>query len=654
MINFLKNNSIINLKKINFEALFISGTLAFNFFVIVSIFLAELNLFSFAFPLAIAVLLIYLALLSYLYFINKARFVISNSEIYAVAIVFVFCMLNSIFFHEPLTGGRDDGVYANEAVNLSKTNNLFIQNPIAATFPGFVQTANGQIPQFYIGYPIFIATIVKFIGLEGIKFSNFPLIFIGLISIYLLTKKLTSSSLAIATIIIISTTYPFFWFTRKPFTENFALMLTWFDLLILSKGIIENKSSYLMLSLIPATTSLVVRVESIPFFCLQFALIFFLQLRKKLFDYAGWIFLLSSILLIPAIIYYLKFDTVYTSNLLKQSRNILFNVSSQGVFSTSDITTISPSASAGNIVEKNQPMLAFVILQLYNFYLFFIYIPLGIMKGLFDSSLKKKIILTIGILSLPNLYFLISPSINFDQPWFLRRFMPIIIPWSIIMLTYFLSSFSRKIQLSVISILLVANMIVSAPIIFFVEQSGVLNQLDQQFTGKFTNSDLILVDYDSLGHYKIAEPLFFKNNVNAAASQRFTLLNLLGKEASSEPNLYVAQAFQLSQNSVCPYQNIYLLTTSVDPNPMISFLGPSDVSLEGKYSLSYKELRKTCELFRLTQHASHEEMANVDIEDAKIYCNQTPTEIDDILVQMDLYKIDPGILLNRKEEVCSN
>src|SRR5260221_8045262 len=95
-----------------------------------------------------------------LYF--QEKFTVSFSrdkhDVIAVILVISICAFNVFYFHESFAGGRDDGVYANTALYLVRHNSLYITQRIVATYPGFMETSHGVISQFYVGYPIWIAT----------------------------------------------------------------------------------------------------------------------------------------------------------------------------------------------------------------------------------------------------------------------------------------------------------------------------------------------------------------------------------------------------------------------------------------------------------------------------------------------------------------
>ncbi|MDP2918406.1 MAG: glycosyltransferase family 39 protein [bacterium] len=95
----------------------------------------------------------------------------------------------------------------------------------------------------------------------------------------------------------------------------------------------------------------------------------------------------------------------------------------------------------------------------------------------------------------PVVLFILDPFVGLDQPWFLRRFYPTLIPFLFILSAWGLCSLnlSKKLR-GVIAVLLVAiNLWVSWPIIFFREYQGVQSGLED-LASRLDENSLTLMD----------------------------------------------------------------------------------------------------------------------------------------------------------------
>lgn len=94
---------------------------------------------------------------------------------------------------------------------------------------------------------------------------------------------------------------------------------------------------------------------------------------------------------------------------------------------------------------------------------------------------QKNILLLLFILVLPSFIFLFDPFVALDQPWFMRRFYPIFLPFIFILSGIFIYNFplKKKYLNLIVVILILANLVLSAPIIFLREHYGAKTQLEK-------------------------------------------------------------------------------------------------------------------------------------------------------------------------------
>lgn len=644
----------MNNKKItiSIENVFIGSAAIVVIIFLAAILLAEFNLFAYVNVLWIfSILSIGLVGMTYLVIAKKIKVSLSRWDIIAIILTLSFCALNLFFFHEPFSGGRDDGVYANTGLYLAKFNSIYIKDVNVATFPGFINTSKGVISQFYLGYISWIAMIIRFFGVSAISFVNFPLLLIGLVSIYYICKNIEGWKTGILSIVLISISYPFLWFTRKTFSENLFFMLTWFGTLCLIKGFNNKNIKFFLLSILSLNLLSTVRVESIPLVLLMNPILIAAFFKQKIKKYLLVLFPIIILSLIPAIYYYAYLDPRYIGIFRSEISTVLTMISNK----LNRVHSSTSSIINKNIIEYSQPQFVFVLLQLYNFYFFIFMIPIAVIKSFYFYSKKQRIhFILIILILLPNLFFLIKPEITFDQPWFLRRFMPVILPVGIISFCSVVSVLNKKIQVLVIAIILVGSFSISAPIFIFKEYSGAMEQTQKALQGHVSNNDILLVDYDRTGHYKLAEPLSSVFNYKTAAVERISLLKLFGKKVDNSNQLYSGQAFQINPKNICTYNNLYILTTGGDKNILTDIVANEKIIPIKDYEIKYDELINTCELFRITDKTTLEQMANVSYNSAKEYCNSIPNDIYTEDLNIRLEKIDTGTFNEMKNKTCQS
>lgn len=643
MLNRIFKNSLT----IEHIFIYVSAYILFTF--IITIFLTEFSLFYFAKYVIGICTVILIAITFYLFISNKVNVNIAKKDFIAFVLVLFFCFVNSFYFHGGFAGGRDDGVYANSALYLANNNTFYIHEENVASYPGFIESPKGIITQFYLGYPSWLALFFDVFGANSIVFVNFPLLTIGLLCVYFICKTLINWKAGIITIVLISTSYPFLWFTRNTYSENLSFMLTWFGFYCLIKSFKELNKWYIILALLSINILLTVRVESIPLVVFVNLFLVFGFLRYKHKSSLITLIIIFAISIIPALYYYLALDPRYIQIFQSKLQGILGGAPNSAQTSNS---TVSAVPNVGNIIEYNQPAFVFFLLQLYNLYFFILMIPLALLKSFFlENKIIKAYIMSTILLLAVNFYFLYRPSINFDQPWFLRRYMPVILPLAFICFCFMINRLNSRAKVFALSLIIVFNVIIATPIITLKQNAGVTEQIKQ--VNMLNENDLLLVDYNNTGRYKVAEPLFFNYNIKTVAATPSTLSDLFGKNKSKEEGLYIGQAFQIKPKLFCNSDNVYVLTTQYQPNILTDIVENRYVHKVKDFQLNYDELVKTCELFRITKKATQEHMANVNYNEAKSFCNQVPEEITYQQVKLSIYKINKSALQNTEKRLCN-
>jgi hypothetical protein len=584
------------------------------------------------------------------YLIKKRKLAVSlpRVDIMALIVITLLTAFSVFYFHDTYFGGRDDGVYANAAVYLAEHHTLFITNPLAQTFPGFVQSVYGSVMQFFPGYTAWIAILSTLFGRSSIIFSNAPLLFLGLASFYLVCKRIIKPTTALAALIILGTTFPFLWFTRKTFSENLAFFLTWYGLLAYLSAWETKRTLPVVIAFLSFAILLTVRIESVALVIMLLAMVIMAHVSKKHTVINSMSFLFFALALLPALFYYAFIDTRYVGEIASKLTDLVHH------------TPVAPAAAAlpeeapdPSYIQFNQPTFVFFLLQLYNFGYYILSIPMALLLSIKRYASKSSTTFRIiFFILLPNVYFLLNPQINLDQPWFLRRYMIAIIPLGIASLLFMAERMPRRI-LGLIAILAIfINLYITAPVLFFREYHGAVSELAQADFPRLISDQLLLVDYASTGHYKLAEPLFFLYGINAAAINSSSLLYSQGLAPTVNSTIYTDKSFSLPKGAICSYHDIYLL--SAQNGPILTELNAENSVTEvTKIPLKYDELVKTCELFRVAKDVNAEQMAHVTLDTALSYCSELPSYIYQSKQNLSLYRFNDDYANSLKSNLCT-
>jgi len=175
-----------------------------------------------------------------------------------ISLIFILLAFAVIYFrpHEYILGGADAGGYMNIAATLARTGDFVIQDawtPVLAEYadvtlrqqPPQWQTRYLQfvgwyiddadparvIPQFFPFHPVLIAIGVSLGGLYGGLLVTPLWGVIGLLGVYLLTRKLFDPGIAFLATVLLGITPTHIFFARYPTTEPLVLMLVFAALL---------------------------------------------------------------------------------------------------------------------------------------------------------------------------------------------------------------------------------------------------------------------------------------------------------------------------------------------------------------------------------------------------------------------------------------
>lgn len=622
---------------------FLNIGLAFCIFLTVILALAIFGYFTYWPVIIVTALFVLLGI----YFITKS---IRKSgwkkigKIKAISFVIIILFAFSIgIFHHDLPTGRDDLSYIYAANRLAESQSLkwedYFSRPVHGVRNLGGDTFTSQFLPVYISY---LAVYYLLGGLDLLFWANVLLMVLTLGSVYYLAKNLGGRKASILAIILLLSTYVFFWFPKRTNVENIFIFLIWFGLWMMVEALNKKRPLYLFWGLIPFSLLSLTRAEGLIFFVFYLItslLLIIFKFRKELKDkvYLFVLPILATIINFILFYYYVKF---YQANyIITQAIDVLESFSFNNLYASVIIISIFSTLVAIYLYIRKkinyQKFLFWIILgavalfELYifllvksdnltwvfyrtqyvlenfTFYFYFIYffiVLFGLKKQIF--SLKELLVV---IVLLPAFVFILEPNIALDQPWFMRRFYPTLIPLLIILSAVVLArlELKRKKLLYLTFFLILIGLIFARSILFAVEHKGIRNQLEE-FNSRFPKDSLILMNpgwnwqkiallqhyfygYDALPNFDLYRSEEFKQDLPSLVSQypdwendNDDLLSIINwKDDQSENRL---------SELIKKYKQVYVVTDSKGSN---LFNGFKDDNLEkvDRYDFSYQELK---------------------------------------------------------------
>ncbi|KKP70794.1 MAG: hypothetical protein UR69_C0003G0133 [Candidatus Moranbacteria bacterium GW2011_GWE2_35_2-] len=471
--------------------------------------------------------------------IRKKRFRISKEMIIIYLAIAIIAIAVSFFSTPTVFSGRDQGSISEAAIRLAQNHQLEFSTPAsqeffkiygpgkALNFPGFHYTENGtlitQFPLVYIGWLAVFFSIFG-LGLLGLIIANAILFFLFACSFYLLLRIFVAKKCATFGILLLLTSFSFFWIAKFTLTENIALTLLWFSILNLVLFLQKPAKSSYWYFFLSSSLLIFARIEGVAFFVFSFIAIFFsLQAREYIKKN------ISSFAIIPLIILAVIFVINFHANLG------FYKEISKAIFGSTQNTIVNLDTET-NLLEK------YIYPALYSLKIYFLYGLLGFfiagIVGIFYFLKKKKYLILMPLLiTSPSFIYLIDSNISSDHPWMLRRFafsiLPIFIFYSILFLSKLHLHFRKNIRLLAIIIfflLLAGNLPAFVRHLDFSENNKLLEQI-KKISQNFSSNDLILIDRLASGDgwAMISGPMNFifeKNSVYFFNPQDFDKLNL--------------------------------------------------------------------------------------------------------------------------------
>jgi len=446
-------------------------------------------------------------------------------EFWLIIIIFLFSLVNGLFYHQNLGAIRDHGGYVADAVTLVKEGRI---NPD----PGYNYSSFSKAvftDQFVfgriVGYPIYLALFYAWAGLKGLFMANSLLLFLTLNIFYLLGKRLKDRLTGVIFITLFACNFLTIYFSRRTLSENLMLFLFWLAAYLFIKSLHEKKYSIMTAGLIPLLISLLVRVEGTFFLIFFIIAILIVKYQKKI----RWsqIFLNKNLLVIGLIILLLANYAIFylPPSYTQIVRGARFIIRPVVVLTAEIIPAIGNNSFVQeyfisnetyvNVVEETRKINDFkYVFSVLSFYFIIPYILLVII-GFYQRKFKWKIIL-LGLIALPSLLYLYDPLIVRDQPWALRRYWSVFIPYIILVSSVYLRGLPSLKRIKpkkvmgmntltavIITIIVIINLNFTARIFPYAENHEQDEEL-QALAEKFNPQDIIVFSdnyYDPLGRF---------------------------------------------------------------------------------------------------------------------------------------------------------
>lgn len=412
----------------------------------------------------------------------------------------IFSFINASFYHETISGSRDDGIYSMNAVYLARygTNSL--------RFLPQVDKLLGKSDNlgFLPGYHSYLAIFMYYFGLKNmLMFGNALLYLFSITCIYLVGKNLYGRKIAIISILFFITNYVSLWFSRRTNNENLGLFLFWF-MALLFIHVYKSKNFKNFLLLIPTLiTFFFVRGEAISLILPVLFIIFIILVKKRSKINRISLNIRKTVILFYVVNLAVIIVSVYSFVFYYKNNNTFFEGSAKNIkmhvvttLGRISATTVNDLKLANSPYTYSPPVYqdftthatryVFDVLKAY-FLLQFLFL------GLISIRKINLNLIIIVAMSAPFFAFLIYPAITPDNPWMMRKYWIAFIPFVYIIFGYFVNNnnLRKKIKILMIFLLFITQLYLSLPVVVLAENRGLIDSLDK-LVKQIPSADLII------------------------------------------------------------------------------------------------------------------------------------------------------------------
>ncbi|OGY79226.1 MAG: hypothetical protein A3B74_00010 [Candidatus Kerfeldbacteria bacterium RIFCSPHIGHO2_02_FULL_42_14] len=457
-----------------------------------------------------------------------------------VLLVLGLTVLTGFFSHD-LARGRDESGYMAAAIKIAETGSLAFKDESTYPFHPFRLLSGTDdalfTSQFFPGYNVYLATWYLFGGLSALRIANTLILFLSLVSLYYVGKYAYNFWVGVGTILLFSSSYVFFWFPRRTLSENIFLFLLWAGLAFLLRSVRIKNFLSAVCGFVPISLLLLVRVETLPLIVTYCVAVLFILFRYKVVVISKKYMILIglwSLWHLSLLGYYLK---TYGQSYFFESYQHLVSLAKPVVLliilflfafilwsffrrhreSFGGLSSMIPAFFRYRFVLRCILIFIFVFsftayaiwIQAHEFLpwrdikMYFVFralhlyfltpFLLGGLGAFLYGYLKKELWLVIFVVA-PFFIFLFDPFIALDQPWFMRRYYPTLVPLLYLLTSLFVVRYFEPLRLGpkIIFVLVVLQVSLFYPIVTFAEHRGVQRPL-AAFAARFGSRDLFLM-----------------------------------------------------------------------------------------------------------------------------------------------------------------
>ncbi|MCX6776182.1 MAG: glycosyltransferase family 39 protein [Candidatus Micrarchaeota archaeon] len=414
----------------------------------------------------------------------------------------------------------------------------------------------GEItPQFLYLYPTWIAILYSLFGLESSLYITPIFAILAVLSVFFLIKLLFNDKVALLSTFLLILNFAEIWYAREPSTEVFTQLLTFSGLALF---ILFNRTHNKYFGIISAMCLggiFLTRIDAFLLAAPLFLFFVYLRIKEKLKMEYLYFIIPFSVLFISAFLTALAVSTPYTYDIFRVTFSyesalieqphlfailILLTFLILFVFDFFRSQISKKLKGFRKLLPYLQYLVAFLIITaiLYSFFIrptegivdtynmvkisWYVAGPIGIILAVCGSILllyKKpynETYLFLGVMLIYSVYFIANAKMYADQPWWIRRFVPVVIPFILVCIAYLAESVSKLsfkekplgkiIFWILLGILTLLSIQPNYPLLNHVEYEGMINYI-QGISNSTENNSILVFDKYNWQSLKLSAPL---------------------------------------------------------------------------------------------------------------------------------------------------
>lgn len=545
----------------------------------VGLVLAEMGHFSLMLILTLLLIFdILLIILLHIDLMNSFKYEFNNTDFNKPTLIFVIIIAISLVLFLPpyewIIGGMDPGVYVNIGVNIAKTGSIYSYDALIASLdisvldqflliwhcgypvqsPGFYITdiSTGQItPQFLYLWPAWIAIFYSLMGLKGSLLATSFFAVMSIVAFFSLTKLLSNTHIGLLASLLLSISYAQIFFAKYPASEmlsQFLLMSALYTFFIFNR---TNDRYFGLISSLCFGGFLLNRIDSVLILIPIVIYLLYLYVNNK--SNRNWYYFVIPLIILlihtAITLYFISHNYLFMtfpvvqSSIIHQFIILLLSLMAGAVIvKRVKFENINPNYTLSakyilivltisfvliyyfitpdeNISSNNHNLikLSWYIGNTFGLFLALLGIVLTIYK-----KFNKETFFIFLILAIYSLFYIPNAMMTPDHPAWARRFLPVIIPISILFIAFAIDHVrninihGKRIAIFLAVLLIAININQDIYLVNYIEYENVISGTSE-LSGFFDDNDILIFDYNDLA-LKFAAPMtyIFDKNVIVA------------------------------------------------------------------------------------------------------------------------------------------